>query len=210
MRLLLDGAAFQNAHQRGIQRYFTELLARLPAEADIRIALSAGARAPLPPRATPVRTDLGLCAVLPRRARPIVQRLVATPLSRRLARSCEVFHATYYTRSPAASLPSVLTVYDMIAERFGDSFPSLTADREIDRKRAAILAADRIITISYHAAAELRSIYPEVAGRIMRALEEPLDLLRCRRRLQRAAEANLFLSHPLEQFAVQVGDALGA
>jgi len=165
MRLLLDGVAFQNAHQRGIQRYFTELLARLPVEAGVCMALSAGPRAEVPARARAVRTDLGVCSILPRGARPLAQRLIAAPMARRLARSFDVFHSTYYTRSPSARLPAVLTVFDMIAERFPESYSSRAGAAEVARKREAILAADRIITISHHAASELAAIYPVVAGR---------------------------------------------
>jgi glycosyltransferase involved in cell wall biosynthesis len=165
MRLLLDGVAFQNAHQRGIQRYFTELIARLPAGADVVMLLSGAARAEAPSRARVVRTDLGVCSVLPRGARPLAKRLIARPMARRLARSRDVFHSTYYTRSPSARLPGVLTVFDMIAERFPDSYSARAEADEVARKREAILGADRIITISQHAAGELAAIYPEVAGR---------------------------------------------
>jgi hypothetical protein len=86
MRILYDGVAFQNAHQRGIQRYFLELLARLPEQAEPVLALEAGARAPLPPRARVIRTDLGLASILPRRARTPVTRLLAPAVLRPPAR----------------------------------------------------------------------------------------------------------------------------
>jgi glycosyltransferase involved in cell wall biosynthesis len=164
MRVLLGAEAFQNAHQRGIQRYFREMVSRLPLDIELTAALRAGPRAPLPARARVARVDLRLNSVLPRPFRPSAGRLLA-PLERRLARSCDVYHATYYTRSPLPALPAVLTVYDMIAEQLPEHFSPAALNQETCRKRQAILAARRIIAISQDAARALVSLYPAVAGR---------------------------------------------
>jgi glycosyltransferase involved in cell wall biosynthesis len=60
----------------------------------------------------------------------------------------------------------VLTVYDMIIERFPHCFDRRFADGEIARKRAAIESAAAIIAISDATSRDLRSLYPSTADRI--------------------------------------------
>jgi glycosyltransferase involved in cell wall biosynthesis len=165
MRVLLDGAAFQNAHQRGIQRYFVELLARLPGDAEVRLALSGAPRSSLPRGVTVKRIDGHIGALVPRKMRPGFRSILCAPALRLLARSSDLFHSTYYTPAPSARIPSVLTVYDMIVERFVDYFSSSAIDREVEQKRIAIESADALIAISEATARELVAFYPRCAGR---------------------------------------------
>jgi glycosyltransferase involved in cell wall biosynthesis len=56
-----------------------------------------------------------------------------------------VFHSTYYTVPYCADLPSVVTVHDMIHERY----PDLTGDESFpERKRKVIETADAVIAVS--------------------------------------------------------------
>lgn len=77
----------------------------------------------------------------------------------------DLFHSTYFTRSPIAGLPEVLTVYDMIPETVPHFFWG-DADVDIARKRVCIEAAAAIITISAATRDDLIRIYPEVAKRV--------------------------------------------
>lgn len=73
--------------------------------------------------------------------------------------SADVLHETYYaykSKGPA-KVPTVLTVYDMIHERFVNSFPQ--GDDTIQRKKAAVFRASHIICISENTRRDLLELY---------------------------------------------------
>ena len=78
----------------------------------------------------------------------------------------DVFHPTYYDPYFLRSLkkPFVLTVHDMIHERFPDYFPD--AEQIIARKQILIQRADAIIAISNHTKNKVLSFFPEVESKI--------------------------------------------
>lgn len=76
----------------------------------------------------------------------------------------QVLHPTYYSScTPTRHLPMVVTVFDMIHERFPELFPP---NNTIEQKRRAILAADAIIAISNHTKECLAERYNISADRI--------------------------------------------
>lgn len=161
MRICLDGIALENDRQRGVQRYIRGIVDHAGAGLSIDLMIAKRARAELPRRARIVSLTPGPLRVLPRGARA---RLAAGP-RRRCELAASVFHSSYYTL-PVTGIPSVITVYDMIVERFTDYFHNRWADEECERKQRAILGAKAIIAISHAAAAELCVVYPEVRDRV--------------------------------------------
>ena len=71
-------------------------------------------------------------------------------------------HRTYYahTGDTSSTLPSVITVYDMINEKFPHYFPNNHIT--VHRKKEAIFSADHIICISKTTLNDLLMIYPSV------------------------------------------------
>lgn len=164
MRVAIDGIAFENPHQRGIQRYFRELIAHFPPDAAATVLITHRPRATLPSAPIARTCPAPIRALPPRLRRAIAPALSRGPRTRR-ERAADVFHSSYYTL-PQSNIPSIVSVQDMIVERFTDYYPTRWADEEVRRKRKAILGATVLLTGSSAAAAELRAFYPSVADRI--------------------------------------------
>ena len=140
MRVLVDGVAFENHFQVGVQRYFREVLGRVGRTERVTITLGAPPRAALPAG----------CAVA---------RVPRPP------GDFDLFQTTRFTCTPDARLPQVLAIHDMVPElhwRFGT--PEM--DAEVRAKAAAGADATRITCISHAAAADIRSLHPDWADKI--------------------------------------------
>ena len=164
MQLLIDGCVFERSYQRGIQRYFRELFSRVPEDVGIDLYLNRRPVTKIPSAARVTeRTEEYL-----RNRGDLVGRATS-----KLRRACfptpypkgDVFHSTYFTRSPDSAIPEVLTVHDMVAEVMPYYYDG-DASSEITIKRDCILGAERIIAVSQATADDLVAIYPEIAGRI--------------------------------------------
>ncbi len=162
LRILIDGVAFQN-RQSGIQRYYFEMLRRLP-YCESTFFLNRPAQAPLPGNCHVVQRLENFPAPawnLPMRAwRKVSRRWCRTPLPK-----ANVFHSTYFTRSPQKGLPEVVTVHDMVHECFPYHFIG-DVNADIARHKDCILNAAAIIAISAATRDDLLSIFPEVGGRV--------------------------------------------
>ncbi len=164
MKVLIDGRAFESDNQRGIQRYYSEILSRGGPDCKLDMLVRTRISVELPQNV--MVTELS--EHFPKDPRDLLGRAVAklrrkwmpTPLP-----AADVFHSTYFTPNPCPALPEVLTVYDMIPEVIPYYYGG-AADAEIAKKKKSILAANRIIAISHATAADLEAVYPEVAGRI--------------------------------------------
>jgi len=161
--VVYDHQAFTLQRVGGVSRYACELASRVAGSDDFRALVVAPLHINdhLAEAAVPVR---GLHVPL-RHTRP--QRLAAwisqtlTPLAS-LGLRPALLHRTYYahTRMPAsaaasvaASLPTVVTVHDMIHERYAGEFPrDDTTSRD---KRARVESADLVICVSRHTADDL-------------------------------------------------------
>lgn len=176
MLVVYDGSAFENIHQRGVQRVFRELLPRLGP--DIARAMVFTNRVKSPPPSIRSIHALGPFRHLPRALRAAIAPGAARRAVRRaLSTPGAIFHSTTFNLPPRLRLrrdhpripeaaPSVVHVHDMIPERCIDYFQGDWSEREIARKRRAIESAAAIIAISHATAAEIEYFYPAAKDRI--------------------------------------------
>jgi glycosyltransferase involved in cell wall biosynthesis len=158
MRVLYDGMTYVQQETGGINRYFANLIARLPDDVE-------------PTLTTATRRDLHF----PRHPRLRVRyfkRFAFRPgrLSywlekryfRHFSKGFDIVHPTYYgtlsgMQWKAFRAKLVITVYDLIHERLGPHM--VVPDVYASGKRAAIEAADAVLCISEHTRADLLDLY---------------------------------------------------
>ena len=164
MRILIDGVVFENHYQRGIQRYFRELLGRIGKVHPVDLYLSATAQTELPQNCTvTMRTELLGTHHLnyPKKTwRRFRRRFAPTKFS-----GHTLFHSTYFTSSLEPDLPNVTTVYDLIPERFETKYKQW-GQEHIDKKRRCMEGAQKIICISHATANDVADIYPHLKSKL--------------------------------------------
>jgi len=160
MKISYDYQIFGWQKYGGISRYFFELANNISANKDIDVTLVS----PLFVNAY-LQSALKELHIVGRRM-PAIRRtgriyralnqVLAPPIMRTL--SPDIVHETYYSVSRRAPKRSkvVLTVFDMIHERFPDSFA--TWDSTSHEKAAAVKRADHIICISENTRQDLIEI----------------------------------------------------
>jgi glycosyltransferase involved in cell wall biosynthesis len=168
MLIAYDAQIFASKQYGGVARYFSELCARLALRGDVSIRIVA------PFYVTRYLTRLPPSCVIGRHVNlrlPYSHRVasaIATTLCRRPLRGLnpDIVHETYYSYRPSGTKRSVsvLTVFDMIHERFPQYFPRL--DDTTYRKRAAISRADHIFCISDTTKKDLMDIYGVTEDRV--------------------------------------------
>lgn len=148
MMILYDSKIFQLQKYGGISRYFVNLIQRVAREEQVVVSAPLHVNnylAELPPGlvkgAKLAWSPPGSGRVL-EFVGGVIDRMVIAKSSP------DVLHETYYSRKAVApaTIPSVLTVYDMIHERFANMFP-----RRVNiarRKAAAVSRASHVICIS--------------------------------------------------------------
>ena len=160
MRILYDGEIFSRQRVGGINRYFIELISRLPKEYNSCLTIVSSSHSTLPQNPGLKIYPYKRFGIKPGRLsfaiEPYYFRLLENLVSP------DIFHPTYHyllTRKKLAKrkIPTVLTVYDLLQERF----PELIDPQriEIQFKQAAILAADAIICISENTKKDLLNYY---------------------------------------------------
>ena len=151
MQVLYDYQVFSWQRYGGISRYFFELITRLAQAPEVAVSLFMGLhinRYGLERYQEQFRGFFGREHRLPPLMTKAV-RLLNPPLFASFSRKLpvDVYHQTYYAMPPAPRDGKViLTVYDMIHERFPECFPATDLTRE--RKRHAVARADGIICLS--------------------------------------------------------------
>lgn len=169
MQIVVDGIIFHQQTHGGIARIYREILPRIAEHHPITLlthaqpSFNAPAHANIHTYQHPPLTPHWLQRLRPGRLwQPLLQarqqRLQATALQRHLGQQPAIWHSTYYTQPPC-KLPRVVTVLDMIHERFPALFdhPSDHAFRA--RKAACIQTADAIIAISAATADDISHFY---------------------------------------------------
>lgn len=156
MKILYDGYIFYLQKAGGVNRYFAEIISRLP-ESDTPIVY--GPTIPVLHR--PAHPRLRWLAP------PPGKRWLRAPLNR-LASGCDVFHPSYYHLTEPLEwsrlkLPVVLTVYDFVFSKYADRYER--SEKLLNAQRAAIERADLLLCISHSTQKDLLERFPECENR---------------------------------------------
>ena len=162
LRVLVDGVVYGMQEHGGVRRYFTEMLTRMGDAApgiEVTVHLRDGFKAE-PVSGPHIALVRDLC-VRPRRVFGAALR----KWGERRALRCrpDVFHSSYYTAPYRPGLATVVTVYDMIHERFPEFLDNLDF---VLTKRRVIEAADAIIAISETTKRDILRYIPVDAAKI--------------------------------------------
>lgn len=149
MKIAFDYQAFLIQEYGGISRYYSKLTETLNLFPDVDAKIFA----PLHVNAYLSKLPSDVVSgydVRHRRKRKKLFRAINKIVSRhQMSRYCpDVVHETYYSENSVApsGVPLVVTIHDMVHERFPDMFSQ--QDRTSARKREAVQRADHIICIS--------------------------------------------------------------
>jgi glycosyltransferase involved in cell wall biosynthesis len=161
VRICFDPQIFSLQDYGGVSRYFLETALRLADLPDTTVSVLAFAHINAYLAAAPHRGVIGYgVPALPEPARWMLARANQLLARAWLARNgADIVHETYYSsmRTAQAGLPTVMTVFDMIHEKFPDYAPR--TKRIADMKRAAIRRADHLLCISENTRRDLVDIY---------------------------------------------------
>jgi glycosyltransferase involved in cell wall biosynthesis len=160
MKIAFDHQIFMAQPYGGISRYFVRLAGELIASSeDVRVVAPCHCNRYL--GALPRENVIGReFRKLPGKISRLTAALNRHVGEREINRfGPTIFHETYYTQHAvrASGAARILTVYDMIHERFSDSFPR--HDNTTLYKRAAVDRADHIICISHSTKRDLCEIF---------------------------------------------------
>lgn len=161
MNVLFDAQIFRQQRYGGISRYFCELATRLDATPGVT------ARIVAPHHRNEYLAELPAGVVEGWHSKHWkrlgkVSRFAGRMLERRITARLkpDVIHETYFWGSPLRhpGALKVLTVYDMIHERFADRFDA--NDPTPAAKRKAVAEADHVICISHSTKRDLLALLP--------------------------------------------------
>lgn len=167
MHVAFDPQIFALQPYGGVSRYFLETALRLAELPDTRVSLLAFAHLNVYVKAARSDAIVGRAvAALPETLRPVLIRANQALARRWLSRHrVDLVHETYYSPAPTApaGVPAVLTVFDMIHEKFPGYAPRT---RKVARaKRAAIERASHLVCISQNTRRDLLETYDIDASR---------------------------------------------
>jgi glycosyltransferase involved in cell wall biosynthesis len=191
MKLLVDGIIYQDLSHGGIPRLYTEILPRMcEMDNSLRVELLTSGRLA---RALPVHPSIH------HRSLPAVDRLLRPqrlwgPIVWQIREQIQhmsmgsagegIWHSTYYTMPGKWwDGPAVVTVFDMIHERFAQFFRGSSSDQFRERKRRCVLTADAVICISKATQQDVLQFYRIDAARTQIV---PLAVDKCFRVLNNA------------------------
>ncbi len=168
MDVLYDGKIFAMQKAGGINRYFANIISRLPQDCNPTLT---------------TRQELGVNAPVQPRLRikqyhPFRPHRISRPLEKAYFRSVErvhrynLAHPTYYSLLTQQEFgcyrcPVVVTVYDMIHELFPQHFQFDTEKYVWEQKKQAVERADAILCISENTKQDLVALYPQVEDKIV-------------------------------------------
>lgn len=150
MRILYDGVIYRIQRYGGVVRYFNGLIRNLPIHTHP--TLISPNQPAHPPEHPNLSRYIETCGRLLWPIKPLRKHIIATRTFNRIkSEKPDVIHPTYYydsTRSLAEKIkaPVVLTVYDLIHERFPAQMDR--HGKQVKLKQAALKRADAIICIS--------------------------------------------------------------
>lgn len=160
MKIVYDSQIFAEQEFGGISRYFCALASQMAQFPDVKARIVA----PLHINGYLKNVDRDIAVGVHVRRLPKTGRIIKA-LSAALFRPVaslmrpDIVHETYYAERPSypGPVPHVLTVYDMIHERFPESFG--TGDPVARLKECAVKRADHIFCISENTRRDLLDIH---------------------------------------------------
>lgn len=167
MNVLYDGMIFSMQKAGGINRYFANIISRLPVgdSPTLTTRNDLGVNVPAHPR------------LRVKQYRPFRPHRISQPLEKTYFRALErerysVAHPTYYSLLTQQEFdcyhcPVVVTVYDMIHERFAKDFQDEFQRAVRQQKKQAVERADAILCISENTKQDLVALYPAVENKIV-------------------------------------------
>jgi len=166
MEVIVDGIIFEMHAKGGISRLYQEILPRMCQLDDaLRITLLTEGKVK---QSVPQHSRIAYWAI-PSAARYLRPRRVWKPLVppvRHFLRSLwigrgggKIWHSTYYTRPEQWNGAQVVTVPDMIHERFADLYDGPSYDEFRVQKRCRVQEADAVICISETTRQDLLRLY---------------------------------------------------
>lgn len=166
MEVVVDGIIYQSQIRGGISRLFTEILPRMCVANDsLHITLLTQGRLK---QALPQHNHITHCTIpnIERYLRPKRMWEPFVPTANGLIQkmlvgreSEKIWHSTYYTMPLRWNGYSVVTVHDMIFERFCDFYTGSDADRLRERKKRCVQNADAVICVSNATREDVRNFY---------------------------------------------------
>ena len=158
MEILYDYQTFIDQKFGGISRYFAELMTRLPEGYHFRnpVVLSSNVYLKSVPGMWASTMWLPRFMKKGKKAYRINESISRRVLERG---KYDIFHPTYYNPYFLKSVkrPYVITVHDMIHEKFAEIFPE--RDHTAEMKKLTVMNASRIIAISNNTKKDLMELY---------------------------------------------------
>jgi glycosyltransferase involved in cell wall biosynthesis len=151
MRIFVDGVIFSRQQRGGISRTYNELLPRIT-EVDPSVAFTLYLRrklrnGPLP--VSPCIRHVRERSIYPWRFLAGKLRVQQVLMQRAYeADRPDIFHATYFTSPSKLKSRYILSIYDMIDERFAQSVKLRSCQQVVQQKRECARVADLIISNS--------------------------------------------------------------
>ena len=180
MEIVIDGVIYQRQSHGGISRLYTEILPRM-CEMDENLQIMVLTDGPLkqslpvhsritPIKAPPIKHTLqasGVWRFIPFPIRNLGRKLWYNLRSLWIdQRKDVIWHSTYYTLPSFWSGSQVVTVHDMIHERFPDLYNEPLDDLARQQKRRCIHEADVVICVSEATRRDVQSFYSVDASSI--------------------------------------------
>ena len=189
MQVVADGLVYQIQNRGGVSRLFSEILPRMcdiDETLNISLLTQGRLRQPLPQHERIVHRvipEIERCLCPRRMWKSIVPWVRA--LTRRLwvgSGAGKIWHSTYFTMHRIWKGSSVVTVHDMIFERFPEFFKGPGADLIRERKKRCVESADAVICVSETTRQEVHGFYklandrvcvvPNACSDVFRRIEE--------------------------------------
>ena len=173
MNLFIDGLIFAKQNAGGISRMWFELLKRLPHD-DVDISLFI----PLFHNNVWLKNILREKVEIKRKSdlffwpESVFQRNAVRSLTLpfRMGHSIDIFHSTFFSTVYKKSVKKIVTVHDMIPEKFPGFVRKSWQKMERAKKKAALQNADMIITVSQNTKKDLITIYPWISEKKIRVI----------------------------------------
>ncbi len=165
MNIYIDGIIYNRQKTGGISRYFNEYfneLNKIDNDTKIEIIMDKKPIGTLPKKEN-VSIEKIKQLTIPRPNRifkPLFQLVNDYIKNRYWGKLTDgVFHSTYFTTYKNLKIPQVLTVYDMIYEKFPSFFHTKSSVEFVTQKKECIDLADAIICISENTKKDLVDYY---------------------------------------------------